>query len=237
MLVSEEVGSTMPAVSTVSYMAERYTRKRRTEPSDLVYEFTRDPGYLHQYYLLREKMYIKVWGLTHFEAPEDEYDRNSHIIVVRRGNHVVGGGRLTVSGPRKETLLPLEDENFRLRDLFPELKLEHNKYAEFSRMAIETEFQDGQCTVAMFEQVRRKLIALNVPHLFAMAPLPSVRLYRKACKSIGLNLVARQDIAIPERDGHEGIRMCMYVVPIMDTPIERSADKKVTAEKELSPTP
>ena len=229
MLVNQEIGGGTSTTQVEDYLAGRYTRKPRRVSKELVYEFTRDPGYLHQYYLLREKMYIRTWGLKNFEAPEDEYDRQSHIIIARRGNHVVGGGRLTVAGPRKETLLPLEDEDFRLKDLFPEMGLEYCKYAELSRMAVEPEFHGGECTKALFEHMYRKLSALKVAYWFALAPSPSARMYRRMFNSLGLDLTIWRETEVPQRDGYEGIKMNLLSVSIMDTN-QQEANSKKTAD-------
>ena len=83
----------------------RYLRAPRA--AGRVFEFTRDPAYLHQYYLLRARLSNGIATFSQIFAQADEADKRSHILVARRGNQVIAGVRLTVSGPRQPQPLPM----------------------------------------------------------------------------------------------------------------------------------
>jgi hypothetical protein len=188
----------------------RYAKpKKSVQP--LVYEFTRDPGYLHQYYVLRERMYAQVLGLKSFSGEEDEYDRQSHILILRRGNMCVGGARLTVKGPRQTGYLPMEEKGFVLSEIIPEIAQKELKYSEVSRLAVLSEFSGNEVTKHMFWHLNRKRMALGVPYVFCIASPIQVRLYRRHATSVGIDFSVLNHIQVPDKPIYEGIKMCLHM--------------------------
>src|SRR5271170_7064251 len=104
------------------FLAERFMRRLK-QPEKIAYEFTHDPGLLHQYYQLREDMFIRVWGLEHFTGQRDGFDKSSQILVAKRGLQCIGGVRFSMSTPSHPHLLPMEGDDLSLSKLFPELNL------------------------------------------------------------------------------------------------------------------
>ena len=151
----------------------------------LVYHFTQDEALKQQYYVLREKAFVETYGFKNFPSGEDGADLNSHIIVVRDGKTVVGGGRLSVSTPSHPMLMPLEADGFRLQELFPHLNLQHRNYGELSRLAVAQRYQDGECTSGLFRAVYRQCCLFNIEYLFGVGAASVVRVHRKVCCSLG----------------------------------------------------
>lgn len=182
--------------------------------ADLTFEFTRDKGLLQQYYNLREEMYTRVWGLSHFNAQEDEFDRRSHIVVARRGRQVVGGARLTIHSPRNPLPLPMECEEFCLEKLLPkEYGLAHCRYGEFSRLAVLPEFAGLSYDFAA--QIRRKSIANGLSYTFAISPLPQIRNFRQTANKLKLTSEVLRDIHVPPKDGYDG-EMYLLMIDLRD---------------------
>jgi len=200
------------AEKTAAASLNREAARQKFSPDSgpLTYEFTKDPGYLHQYYRLREEMYISVWGLKHFDGQEDSFDADCHTLVARVGNHVVGGCRLIVVNPYSDNLLPLESEQFRLQNVLPGLNIESCKIAECSRLAVLPEYR---------MQVSRKLQILLTDHArdvgssyaFAIAPAAQARSYKTYLRSRGYDFIIT-DVKVPEREEFEGIKMCLQMV-------------------------
>lgn len=195
-----------------SPMARRMLRPAR-QPQKIGYEFTEDAGFLHQYYNLREEMFISVWGLTHFSGQKDQFDDTSEIMVARQGLQCIAGGRLTISTPNKPQPLPMERHGLILKDAFPELNLDKCSYGEFSRLAILPEFRGGEVFPEIARRFIKKAIASGVDYAFNMAPQPLARNYRQVVQLFGLTWDIRRDIDVPDQEEFEGIRM---VVSVMD---------------------
>jgi hypothetical protein len=99
-----------------------------------------------EYVDLRRRAYAEEYPWLPAEfGTEDEADRHSAIAVAITGDAVAAGARLTVSSPREERLLPLEEAGFRLKDYVParEFHLESNPYGEISRMAVDPSLARG----------------------------------------------------------------------------------------------
>ncbi len=86
-------------VMNEQWLAERFSRQVHAKNQDIIYEFTKDPGLLHQYYILRKNLLNESWGVPYVQDLEDAYDAHSHIMVARIGNHVIGGFRLITRMP------------------------------------------------------------------------------------------------------------------------------------------
>lgn len=201
-----------------SELSEEYLTRRFSRPTkqaeSVTYELTRDPAYLHQYYRLREEMFISVWGLKQFCGQKDEYDDESDIMVARIGNHVVGGCRLTFSTPEDRKHLPMEKQDFVLEDQFAELSLYDMKFAEISRLAILPEYQNSIVMLELSRQLLKRGAEKKARYAFTLSPVPLARNYRKAANLFGLNWKIRNDIVIPEREEYEGISMVLSMIDL-----------------------
>lgn len=215
-LASAESGTTsISGPSVIMHESERvlstrYTRVNRSQ-SEVVYEFTKDRGYLHQYYMVRERMYTEVLGQKYFSGVEDENDRRSDILVARKGNFCVGGARFTIKSPRIRKFLPMESEEFTLEKMLPEMGLEQDKYGEVSRVAMLPEFGSGQYTQAIFNHMYRKAYASGIKNVFAVGNALQVRANRKHATSLGLEFRMLDHIKVPDRQTYEGMKMYLHM--------------------------
>lgn len=164
-------------------LIRRYNRDKQPE---LTFEFTRDPGLLHQYYRIRKDEYNAVYGTVDYPAEETETDRAGHIMVVRQGNFCVGGARLNIKTPRKSGLLPMEIDGFRIADHFPELRHPQASYCQVAGFSLLPEFRGLEVTNNMGRRIVNKCLAMNVTRLFAVCPILNARLYKKNFVAIGL---------------------------------------------------
>lgn len=192
--------------------ARRYSRNPHPE---LTFEFTRDPGLLHQYYKIRENEFNNVLGLIDYSGAENEYDRSGHIMVVRRGSFCVGGARINVKTPRMPHLLPVEMNGFRLENYFSRLKYKQLSYGQACTFSLLPEFRGGDISREMVKHVCYKAAALNLSVLFGACPILNARLYKQACVSIGLTGTAMHpDIALPVHKHMEHIHLYLISIPL-----------------------
>ena len=199
-------------------LSEEYLNRKFLRPAsrlqDVTYELTRDPGLLHQYYMLREQMFISVWGLENFDGKKDDYDDVSDIMVARIGNQVIGGCRLTFSHPASPRRLPMEGADFQLAHALPELPLEDVIHVEISRMAILPDFQNSLAMLEISRQLLKRGADKHARFAFTLAPVPLARNYRRAAHLFGLNWEIRNDVFVPDREEYEGIQMVLSMLDL-----------------------
>ena len=196
MLASTDVVSinTQPVVESQMFnqgiedaLARRYSKsEKRNRIDELTFEFTKDKGLLHQYYLIREQEFKSVYRLNNCKGEETDFDRNGEILIVRKGNQCVGGVRLFTSTPRMPRKLPLEMEGIDLDKYFPELKQKEMSYAQASWFSLLPEFRGGDVTHKLFVRLYNRIIALNIDLVFGTAPILNARVYRHNSLRIGL---------------------------------------------------
>lgn len=190
-----------------------------------------DEGHLHQYYRLRENMFISVWGLKHFSGVKDNYDASGLTVLARRSNMVIGGVRINISDVQERAPLPLEGPDLNLAKAFPDLNLEDSAYCEISRLAILPEFQGGNMLAEGAKILMRYAHDQGCKYVFNMAPLPLSRIYRRSMLKLGLHWDVRHDIIVPDREEFEGIKM---VLSVLDLNQFNADDARVAYKTEVS---
>jgi len=194
---------------------------------EVVFEFTNDPGQLHQYYRLRDQLFISVWGLNHIPGAEEALDKASHIMVARQGLLCVGGGRLTISSAAHRQLMPMESEDFALGNVLPELDLAQSTYAELSRFAIMQDFRDDKIFPELLSRFIRRAIAEGVDYLFHAAPLSATKSYRQSVQALGFDCHTRRDLEIPDREEFDGVKMALSVMDLTSAKTRRAGEAEI----------
>jgi hypothetical protein len=156
--------------------------------SEIMFEFTRDPAYLHQYYLLRARLESPIASLSQMFAQADAFDARSHILVARKGNQVIAGARLTISSPRLPQSLPMEADSVDVAPLLQHYDLSERKYAEVSAWVIEPEFLNNSLYDKLFYHLNRKMLAAGVVRYFGLAPEFVVKQFRQMMRGRGADL-------------------------------------------------
>jgi hypothetical protein len=177
------------------------------EPDTVEYEFTRDPALIHQYFEIRSRLFISVWGLKECHGTKDEFDNANEMLIARQGRLCVGGARFTFATPEEPSMLPLEKSGLNVKDLFPDLDLDNCKYGECSRFVVLPEFRTREISHQMQYHVVQEHIRNGASYGFWMAPLVVARNYRQTVGSFGIPCTIRTDIQVPEKDEYEGIKM------------------------------
>ena len=135
----------------------------------MVFEFTDDPAFLHQYYRIRDQIFGRDIGLSDNEGGADLHDKISHILVARRGNLVIGACRLTVREANETFLLPMESQDFQLRKLFHDLPLTKERHGVLSKFAILEEQNQRDILYGLCQVMYDKVISMDIHYLFARA--------------------------------------------------------------------
>lgn len=214
---------TQPELSE-EYLNKRFARPARTA-DNIQYGMTKDEALIHQYLLLREEMFVKSWGLKSFSGGKDAFDDESDIILATIGKQCIGGCRLTFREPEAGTGLPLENEDFRLSNVFPDLPLNSVRIAEVSRLAILPDYQNSLVMLDLLRELFRFGAKKHARYVFTLSPVPLARSYRKAVAQFGLKWEIMTKVPVPQREEYEGIKMvlCMMdLTPIYKKKIEEN---------------
>lgn len=185
-------------------------------PEPISYTFTNDIGMLHQYRILREDqdMIFSAWDRNLFAAKADAFDITSHTMIVSRGRHCIGGGRLTVSTKEHREPLPMEASGFSLEHTFPELQISKRNYAELSRVAILPEFREGPIVAEVARRFAKKAIEEGAEYVFSMGTISQAHTLRSALQLFGLRCDIRTDINIPDQVDYESVHMAIAVLDL-----------------------
>lgn len=162
---SKEASSDNFLVSMQESLIRRFKGSMKS-PEPVIYEFTSDKGYLHQYYRLRCQLFGRDL-MTSEEIGADIHDKISEILIARRGRLVIGACRLTVREGDEQFLLPMEEENFQLRKVFPHLPLNKERHAVISKFAILEEHRQLDILQGLCQVMFEKVIASDIHYLFA----------------------------------------------------------------------
>lgn len=187
--------------------------------------FTHEPSLKNQYYEIREKCYRAVeGGPSNFSGAEDCYDPISDTLIILNKEKVIGGARIIGSFKEHHIKLPIEEENFYLREIFTEYHLKKNNYCEFSRLAILPEFRSLELLKLILKTLSQKSISRNYKYLFSMAPLVQVRCYRRAFKSLNFPYpyIIHNNIDIPNKSELEVGNLKMYLASMQFASIEKN---------------
>jgi hypothetical protein len=210
------------------FLTKKFNRPSKTD-AQITYEITDDPALLHQYYLLRNKMFIDTWGLQNFSGMKDEFDDNSHVVIAHIDRLCIGGCRLTYKRPYSNDILPMEKNGFLLVDTVPDIPIDDALCAEWSRMSILPEYQNSVVIVEITRKLIEHSIKTKANFTFWLSPMTLARNYRKVIGLFGLNMEIRRDVVIPDCESFEGVKMFLSLV---DWSLVRNVNSKTTEAKE-----
>ncbi|WP_372742561.1 hypothetical protein, partial [Neptunomonas sp.] len=109
--------------------------------SNIHFELTKNPQHLNDYYKIREECFRTDLLLTAFDGSEDQHDKEGYILIARDGDRCIGGARINGCSPKADTRLPIENDDFIIKDLFPDLSLEKHAYCQWTRLALLPEYR------------------------------------------------------------------------------------------------
>ncbi|MEZ5690215.1 MAG: hypothetical protein R3D71_00935 [Rickettsiales bacterium] len=194
-------------IGTLQNVISRRLIKPYSFGEDIVYEFTQDRGFLHQYFRLREIMYRRIFGTCEFSGEEDLHDKLSYILIARKGRLCVGGCRLTIREGDEKWDLPMEEHGFNLRSTFPNLQLDKKKHAEISRFAILEDNGSRDVFNGMCQAMYDKVIISDVDYLFVKSTYPMARSWRTVANNFGVRSTKIcYDVEMPENPIHPDVK-------------------------------
>ena len=159
--------------------------KASKQPEPIVFEFTNDLALLHQYYRLRDQTFGCDVSVTDGSGGADVYDKISEILVARRGKLLIGACRVTFREGDESFLLPMEEEDFKLRNVFPNLPLNKERHAIFSKFAILEEHRQMEIMLGLSKILYEKVVATDTRYVFVRTTSVLARNWRMIANSFG----------------------------------------------------
>lgn len=179
-----ESGSQTFLESMQETLIRRFSRVPK-QPEPVVFEFTTDKALLHQYYRLRDQFFGRDLEHSDGSGGADIHDKISEILVARRGNVLIGACRLTIREGDESFLLPMETDDFKLRDVFPNLPLENERHAAISKFAILEEHRQHDILQGLCKIMYDKVIATDTRYIFVRTTRILARNWRMIANSFG----------------------------------------------------
>ena len=154
---------------------------------------------VESYYLRRiDAFHRRMAAVRPGYGGRDEFDEVSHLVLATDGRGCVGGLRLTVRGPDRPALLPMEKEcaGLDLVAMFPELPLAGSPHAELSRMVIGAIEQPTGYSNTVAERLFEFLWGRGNPrpdvrYVFSLSSRLHQRLFRALARLNGVDCVER----------------------------------------------
>lgn len=191
------------SLSTFMFDKSHFITKRPVPNSELMsggniladdkieYVWSRDPSHLRQYMKIIDKHFDDELEITDAYKKIDFKDLNSHFYIFLNQDKVVGGTRFSVCDGFYDYSLPNEKlGQFKYKDIFNNLDLEHCSYAEITRYAVLPKYRnDIRHYTISFKKFKEMCIRLKVKYLFICSTESRARLY---------NLGARKNFNVLE---------------------------------------
>ena len=141
---------------------------------------------LEQYYALREECFRKELGVADFDGGEDEDDRRGTVLLaVENGNRVIAGARIVGSYADNPTRLPMENDDFRIRDSFPALGLAGLSYCYWGRLAIRPQYRSNKLSKLFLREILELSAELGFYYAFIVTDASRSRFYRLMHTALG----------------------------------------------------
>lgn len=174
-----------------------------------------DHHLVQEYFSLRNKAFKEQWDLEHFSGKEDKYDKDAIIIIAHKNGVCLGGARLIIHEVGSDSLLPMETDEFQLKNLLPEFGLEEKKYSELSRMALQENLRNGKyCTEVYHRLIGVQARLLGVSYVFGVSKIQLARASRITFKKIGLPFEIKPEIKVPALPTYEGHQMFLSLIDL-----------------------
>lgn len=185
----------------------------------IVYELSNDPYLLAQYYKIREACFRTELGLSLFDGGEDQHDVPGQILIIREGDRCLGGVRVSGCSSGDSGWLPVESEEFQLRDVCSHFMLESDGYCQWSRLAIRPECRNKVDVLHLCERLVETALDQGYLYSFYITGSARTRLFQKLHSKLGCQYEVLHDTSLPVEEGFESLPHLLSVARLDKKPI------------------
>lgn len=173
------------------------------EPASIRFISRPTPEQLQAYYRIRQQGFREVMHWQNFSGAPDAFDRQASFVLALHGGEVVGGARLIVHESGADSGVSLESDGFSLWETFPDLPLSSANYYEVGRLVLAQPYRNPSIVTELVRHIIGMGQILGCRYLFAAAPAPQARYYRKILQGLGIPFIIRAT-PLPDKPLYEG---------------------------------
>lgn len=168
----------------------------------LVYGFEDRDKYLQQYASLVSKYYKKDLDLDLVENKMDDGleqpEQDEYIYIVRDGERVVGGAKISFASVELGTTLPMEEAGFSVHAYLPP-DYQNPRYAEIGRLVVDPTYRGKDVLHTMVAELTEFAVQQGGGYLFVLAPALNSVLYRRVCRNLKMPIELHKDANLPDK--------------------------------------
>ena len=169
----------------------------QSSPPNIKFLFTKDQRYLNQYYQLRLESYRNDNSWDEFEELENEFDKNSNIVVALDNDKVLGGIRIMLENECNYFSNEIPNSKYTYRK-YLEFKNEttpKNTIAEISSLIVNKNYRNNVINLTLGNLAVDFAKSKGIKYIFSVASKLHCRIHRLTYDRI--NYKATMDISYP----------------------------------------
>lgn len=186
------------------------------ENDGLQYLDTKDDNLIQKFLEVRKYVY-SLKPVTQKSLAFNEgwnYGMDTHVIMVMDKDKCVGGAIFIINDCSTDLFFPPENENFRLKFLFPEYQLDKNIHAFFKSFVILPQYANWKCSANIFRCIYNLCVKNGVKFLFATPHLSAAKVNKISLKKLKLDLLMeiKDNIKLSYEDRWNGYERKLLVI-------------------------
>jgi len=178
--------------------------------SGLCYEFTSTESYLSQYAELVQQYYKKDLNLdlaaNNMGQDLSTLQWNECLFIVRNGEQVIGGAKLSFSSRLSDVILPMESSQFRVATILP-ADYGERSYAEIGRLVVNPDYRGKEVLARIIQELSTYTLKHGGAYLFVLAPPLNAVLYRRVCKGLSMQVAFHKDVDWGEKAAYTHLQL------------------------------
>lgn len=149
--------------------------------------FTKDKFYLNQFYKLREHCFRKDNHWLEYDGSETNFDRNGHILVVKKNDKVVGGIRMICGEEVDFFSSECPDSKYLYQEYLKTKNesVDKKDLAEISSLVIDYEYRNNILCIEMLRMLYEIAKLKKIKFVFSVSTISHCRFYKILCKKGG----------------------------------------------------
>ena len=184
---------------------------------EIIYEITNEKKYMKQYESLIKVCYKSDLDIDvvsdNMQGGITDHADNEVIFIVRQGNRVIGGSKLSFSENNSEYGLQMEEGGYEVYQYLPE-DYGNTSYGEIGRLVVDPTYRGKDILTNMIDNLMNYAASRNCGFLFVLAPALNSVLYRRVCKRLKINIKVLKDAPIPDKELYRRLNMKLLTCDI-----------------------
>lgn len=149
---------------------------------DYAFTFSKNSDELQNCIALRNQVYKTING-DHIDITADAYDKAGDILVITKNKKIIGGTRISCVEPNSSQKLPLEEYNFDLNAVLPNIN--NYRICECSRTFIVPSDYSNELFAPLMDVFFKEAEARKCDYMFYASRLPMIKHFEFTANALG----------------------------------------------------